>query len=156
MYFWNVERLIEDLKNNQVTEREFKNYYMVSSFLVLLTFFILAQMPAADIKIQFASFLIQFGLLITWINLIFKANHGDQGKQFVSRIIALYLPIGIRVTVFAVILWSFGEYITKDYKIQESPERVYLIEQVKDCAFDVIVSFIIYWRIYVAIQKVNH
>ena len=54
MYFWRTDLLIEDLKQNRVTYADFKNYYLVSSILILLSFFALSQAETEDLKISLA------------------------------------------------------------------------------------------------------
>ena len=67
MYFWRTDLLIEDLKQNRVTQADFKNYYLVCSILILLSFFALSQAETEDLKISLASLIINIGLLITCI-----------------------------------------------------------------------------------------
>jgi hypothetical protein len=80
MYFWNTTQLIKDLKNNQVSESDFKNYYVVSGILILFSIFLLSHLPTEDWKISLSVFLINSGLLMSWMNAIFKVNGGHQGQ----------------------------------------------------------------------------
>ena len=155
MYFWNIKQLIQDLKNNQVTQAQFKNYYLVSGIFVLLGYFVYSQTAVTDLKISFASLLIQCGLLITWLSLIFNANGGEQGQQFLNRFIALMLPISIRVAVAMVFIWLTFEFLIQGYKTEVSAEQAVLIQNLLNAAFDVVISFMVYWRIYVAMRQVN-
>lgn len=68
MYFWRTDQLIDDLKQNSVTQADFKNYYLVSSIFILLSFFSLSQTGGEELKISLAGFVINLGLLVSWIN----------------------------------------------------------------------------------------
>ena len=74
MYFWNVNKLVEDLKLNKVSETDFKNYYIVSANIILLSYLALTLAPESTVSAAWASFILQIGLLISWINAIFKVN----------------------------------------------------------------------------------
>ncbi|MGA9699331.1 hypothetical protein ACVBEE_03350 [Acinetobacter sp. ANC 3781] len=155
MYFWRTDLLIEDLKQNRVTYADFKNYYLVSSILILLSFFALSQAETEDLKISLASLIINIGLLITWINAIFMANGGENGHAFLNRFIALYLPITIKITVFAIVAMICFELIFNIFKIRFNEAQLAHIDAIKSAGVDMATSFLIYWRICVAIKKVN-
>ena len=76
MYLWRTDKLIDDLKQNKVNQAEFKNYYLASGVIVLLGIFAASQIEPEDVKTSLALFLINLGLLISWTNVIFKANGG--------------------------------------------------------------------------------
>ena len=105
MYFWRTDQLIDDLKHDRVTNTQFKNYYLVGSILMLLSFFILDISPAKPLKLSIANFLINWGLLITWTNIIYKVNGAENGRYFFGRCFALFLPITIKLFVVLLILF---------------------------------------------------
>ena len=155
MYFWRTDQLINDLKQNRVTQGDFKNYYMVSGILILLGFFALSQTGVEELKISLAGFVINLGLLISWINAAFKANGGEKGHAFLNRFIALYLPITIKTTIFAIVAIICFELIFNVFKGQFDEVQLEHIDAIKSAVVDIVTSFLIYWRIYVAIKKVN-
>ena len=155
MYFWRTDQLIDDLKQNRVTQADFKNYYLVSGILILLGFFALSQTAVKELKISLAVFLINLGLLISWINAAFKANGGEKGHAFLNRFIALYLPITIKITIFAIVVMICFELIFNVFKGQFDEFQLAHIDAIKSAVVDIATSFLIYWRIYVAIKKVN-
>lgn len=155
MYFWRTDLLIKDLKQNSVSQADFKNYYLVSGILILLGFFALSQTGIEELKISLAGFVINLGLLISWINAAFKANCGEKGHAFLNRFIALYLPITIKITIFAIVVMICFELIFKVFKGQFDEVQLAHIDAIKSIVVDIATSFLIYWRIYVAIKKVN-
>ncbi|TCH64674.1 hypothetical protein [Acinetobacter sp. ANC 4862] len=155
MYFWRTDQLIDDLKQNSIAQADFKNYYLVSGILLLLSFFALSQTGVEELKISLAGFVINLGLLISWINAAVKANGGEKGHAFLNRFIALYLPITIKITIFSIVGMICFELIFNVFKGQFDEVQLEHIDAIKSAVVDIVTSFLIYWRIYVAIKKVN-
>ena len=155
MYFWRTDQLIDDLKQNSIAQADFKNYYLVSGILILLSFFALSQTGVEELKISLAGFVINLGLLISWINAAVKANGGEKGHAFLNRFIALYLPITIKITIFAIVVMICFELIFNVFKGQFDEVPLAHMDAIKSAVVDIATSFLIYWRIYVAIKKVN-
>lgn len=155
MYFWRTDQLIKDLKQNSITQAEFKNYYLISGILILLSFFVLSQTGVDELKISLAGFVINLGLLISWINAAFKANGGEKGHAFLNRFIALYLPITIKITIFAIVGMLCYELIFNVFKDRFNDAELAHIDAIESVVVDIATSFLIYWRIFVAIKKVN-
>jgi len=155
MYFWRTDKLIEDLKQNRVSQNEFKNYYLASSIIVLLGIFASSQIEPEELKISFALFLINLGLLISWTNAIFKANGGAQGHAFLNRIIALYLPIMLKTTAFVIVLYSLILSIFNQFEAHFDKAQFAHIKTLISMAVDVFSSFLVYWRICAAVKKIN-
>lgn len=156
MYFWRTDQLIEDLKQNRIKQEDFKNYYLVSGIIILFAFFASSQIAPEDIKISLALFLINAGLLISWVNAVFKANGGEQGHDFLNRFIALYLPIMLKITVFTVIIYSCFMLILNQFTDYFDEAQFIYIKSWVSMAIDVLSSFLVYWRIYIAIKKINN
>ena len=155
MHFWNVNKLIDDLKENKVTESGFKNYYIASSILIFLSYLTLTLTPESSPTEAWASFVLQVGLLISWLNAIFKANGGEHGRDFLKRFIALYLPVTIQSIVIFLIIGIIMEAILPfvTSALDEMALKQFTIA--KDLIFEVVISTYIYWRIFKAIQRIN-
>lgn len=155
MYFWNLQKLIDDLRLNKVTAVQYKNYYIASSILILFSFFVLTISPEQPVKINFAVFLINVGLLISWTNAIFKVNGAEQGKNFLNRFVALYFPIMVRVAIaYLIFLTIFSvAWVMTEHLINEQLNEY--IDLYAETVFNPIFTFIAYWRIYKAMQRVS-
>ena len=155
MYFWNTSRLIDDLKQEKLTEENFKNYYICGGILFLFSIFILQISPKQNYQISMASFIINLGLLITWINVIFKANGGSRGHNFINRFVALYLPISIKLFVFFIFFYLCFITILTFFSERISEVLLVKINEASTQVIDTLYAFFVYWRIYKAIQKIN-
>lgn len=49
MYFWNTKKLIDDLRNDRLSEQNYKNYYLVSSVFMVIIMFAMRLNPIVDI-----------------------------------------------------------------------------------------------------------
>lgn len=156
MYFWNVNKLVEDLRLNKVSEVDFKNYYIASTIIIFFSYLALTLTPESSASEAWASFILQVGLLMSWMNAIFKVNGGEKGRDFLKRIIALYLPITLQsfalFVVIGVVLNAILPFFSSN--LDEAAFKQFNI--IKDLIFEVILSTYIYWRIYKAVKQINH
>lgn len=155
MYFWRTDQLIEDLKHNSVSQAQFKNYYLASGLIILLSFCVVSQTSSEEMKLSLAILVINIGLLISWTNAAFKANGGENGRDFLNRFIALYLPITIKTSVFFILAIFCFEIILTPFEGRFDEAQLAYIEALETAVVDISVSFVVYWRIYVAMGKVN-
>lgn len=155
MYFWNTTQPIEDLKNNQVSQSDLKNYYLASAILILVSVFLISQLPAEDWKMSLSLCLINSGLLISWMNAIFKVNGADQGQHFLNRVIALYLPISIRVMVYFFFLILGFQFVLYGFEAQIQQHTFDKITRWSSTCFDIMMNFVVYWQVYIAMKKLN-
>ncbi|NVJ59483.1 MAG: hypothetical protein HWE27_03790 [Gammaproteobacteria bacterium] len=101
MYIWNTNSLIQDLKNNNVSQKEQFKYALAFSVLSVV-----GSDPSLSIGLKYTSMdtiSTAVMLVITIFGLIFcfKANEGVDGKDFILRFFTIGLPITIRfVAVF--------------------------------------------------------
>lgn len=155
MYLWSVKRLIEDIRLGEVTETQYKNYYIASSLLVLFGYLMLNLSAEIKPTIALASFVLQLGLLVSWVNAIFKANGGEQGKDFLKRVIALYLPVAIQTMLLFIAIGIVIEVVFPLLINNMDENAQNHLNSIKDLIFEVIVSTCIYWRIHKAIKLIN-
>lgn len=157
MYLWNVNRLVEDIRLNKVSETHYKNYYIASSILIFFSYLALTLTPESKLTEAWASFILQIGLLISWVNAIFKANGGEHGRDFLKRFIALYLPVTIQslVLFIFILIAVVVEGLLPMLTVNMDEAVLEQITTIKDLSFEVIISCYIYWRIYKAMQQIN-
>lgn len=155
MYFWRTDQLIDDLKHDRVTNTQFKNYYLVGSILMLLSFFILDISPAKPLKLSIANFLINWGLLITWTNIIYKVNGAENGRYFFGRCFALFLPITIKLFVVLLILFLILQTLLQATGFSSMYTIDGDMNGIETYISGIIFSFLTYWRVYVAMRKIN-
>lgn len=155
MYFWRTDQLIEDIKLNKLSEENFKNYYVFGSIFLFLTLFILSISPAENFKMSLALFVVNIGMLISFTNAIFKANGGVKGQHFLNRLVALYVPISIKIFCVFILIYIGFEIFLKLSNEYIDPILLDKLNTHKADVIDLLYALIVYWRIYVAIKKIN-
>ncbi|MBW3696009.1 hypothetical protein EK599_09895 [Vibrio sp. T187] len=128
MYFWKIDRLKHDLRNELVTEHEFLKYLIASTIIVGLALMPLSEtndldMLSAGISIPIAV----FGTLATF--------HVSNKRNFVAQFIAVTWVVGIRLIPAAILLLM----LTLDSSSTETT-------QLEVAAF-ALVELIFYWRV---------
>lgn len=148
--------MVEDLRLNKVSEVDLKNYYIASAIIIFFGYLALTLTPESSASEAWASFILQVGLLMSWMNAIFKVNGSEKGRDFLKRIIALYLPITLQsfalFVVIGVVLNAILPFFSSN--LDEAAFKQFNI--IKDLIFEVILSTYIYWRIYKAVKQINH
>jgi len=103
MYFWKTHQLAEDIKNETISDNEWKNYYLAGSILVVLSMYLILLSPREDIYSVLVEVAGTIGVIIFGVNITFKTNqagNGD-GANFIARLTALSLPLLIKITVLS-------------------------------------------------------
>ncbi len=114
MYFWRTNQLAEDLKNNNVTEREKMRYFLALTIVAMIGFYLTSlNLVLRNNNVSHVSSFVELviGLLIATIGIriTFYSNKGNQGLDYLARVVCLSLPIIIKIVVITVF---FGLTIT--------------------------------------------
>lgn len=156
MYFWNTTKLIDDLKHNRLSEENFKNYYIASALLTTLGIYAIHLAPRLNFQSVLVECILNIGILLSGINALFAANQRNSGKEFLNRIVSLMLPVTIKVLILSLIpfilLSGYLQYLDGSLT---NPELIDPRLEWLDTAFGVWVQLLLFWRLYVALKKVN-
>lgn len=159
MYFWNTKKLIDDLRNERLSEQNYKNYYLVSSVFMVIIMFAMRLNPIVDIGPSLINTFQSIVILIVGTNFCFKANGGNQGKQFLNRLICIFLPIGVKFFVAYLLILFFiilGFVISTKF-IEPSIIPV-LIEPYKNWVnffISIVIQVVMYWRFCIALKAIS-
>lgn len=99
MYFWNTKALARELSANTLQKKHYKNYYLVTALLVSMLYYYGMYSPYYDLRIIAFESILTLIILATGIQTAYRANGGDEGEHFVSRITALSFPILVQTTL---------------------------------------------------------
>lgn len=144
MYFWKIENLKEDIKNNNFTEKDRFIYVFIYIVLGAITMEIMAILPDSTLNIW--DYIMSVGsifLVITGTIFAFKANGGGSGTDFLGRYFSISFVVGIRF--FVLLLPMFiALIIYYEYTFSEN-------EEVLSTAGDILPFLLwyalMYWRI---------
>jgi len=115
MYFWKTAKLADDIKNNKVSEKSKMYYYlllmslsniMAYEFLIELSF---------DMAVVLSELLLTFLVIIIGTLITFNTNKGEDGVDYIARVVMLGLPISIKIIVLILALAIFLSEIVYYY-----------------------------------------
>lgn len=151
MYIWKTTELANEIKENTLTEKDWKQYYLAGSIVMIIALYLTQLEPRIEINTQ--SLIVEAVLMVViaviGINITFKTNQNNNGSNFVARIIALSLPIIIKSTVFLVLFFIALGVVAEVAELStESIDWLMVI-------FTVLIEALIFWRINVHLNYIN-
>lgn len=102
MYWWNTHKLAEAIKNDVLNEYDKMKYFLTLSLILVVSMYLIqfqeSSSVTALIEMILMFLIVLFGILIT-----FKANRGNEGKDYIVRVTCLSLPILIKIMLLSVL-----------------------------------------------------
>ena len=161
MYIWRVNRLVEDLRADQVTEAESLKYLIFVAIICTIS-----TDPVFAIGIEYSI----FDALITLVLVIgvvfgtyycYRKNQSGDNRDFIRRFVCLSVPVGIRLIPVVLILGMIsGILFTENWpgiadldEAVEEPPQPYITAP-EDFAVVVILEIIFYWYLSLFFSKV--
>jgi len=146
MYFWNIEKLKQDIKNGGLSESVQFKYFFIWIVLTLFCELEYIDSNFNDIKYEFAIDLI---LNILGTIYLYQCNGGANGKDFLQK----YFSIGL-VVFFRLILYFIAFMLLLSILLAFS--------EISDVQYDKLINYIItpilllvyYWRAGIHIKDV--
>lgn len=104
MYFWKTRLLATELAKGPLEAGTLKNYYLATSILVLVSYYVALLGPRENLYALTAEAIGVLVATIIGLNAAFTANGGATGTRFLDKIIALSFPLLIRVLAAGFVL----------------------------------------------------
>ena len=104
MYIWNTSALADSLKSGHVKQKEYMKYYIYTGVLTLIGFYLSMLEPR---ETSYAIWFEAIGTIVITViglHIIFIENGGDEGTDFLNRVVSLSFPLLIKVVVAGFIL----------------------------------------------------
>ncbi len=147
MYWWNVSKLAKDLREGRVEEKERFKYYIAVT-VAAVAYAEVAGYIGHQFNIPNAiRSAVYVAVAIIGTILCYRANRNGDNNDFISRMICLSWPIGVKVhVVFAAILCAVfvSERIAGTEIVSPHVSRIY----------DLLVSICYYWVVYKYVRLV--
>jgi hypothetical protein len=145
VYFWNTKKLANDIKDKKVGEKAKLYYYLIAAVVIGSEVYFETILEEFN-TFGFLSFLLVFviGTLIT-----FRTNKGENGEDYIARVIMLSLPINIKIMVaflvsFVILFVGLSEGMF-DYSLRSEAEDSILA----------LINMFVFWRINVHLKYIN-
>ena len=97
MYIWKTDKLSSEIKENTLTEKDWKQYFLAGAILITLSMYMIQTMPRANMISLMVEGILMIVITIIGINIAFNANQENNGTNFVARITALSFPLSIKI-----------------------------------------------------------
>ena len=97
MYYWKTKLLAEKIKNGSMNARERKNYYLATLVLSIILLYMYVGSGTNNGIATLAECISLVVITAIGINITFKSNGGDEGLDYIQRMVILSLPIQIKL-----------------------------------------------------------
>ena len=151
VYFWKTQQLADDIKSDKISEKSKMYYYLV--MMVLFDFiaylYLVEGLDTVSTTIVISEMLSVIIVTIAGILITFKTNKGEDGVDYIARVIMLAFPISIKIFIFMMIFDVALLGIVFYYFDFDEWSDLFISLQT------VLVSILLYWRINVYLKYIN-
>ncbi len=151
VYFWKTQQLADDIKSDKISEKSKMYYYLV--MMVLFDFiaylYLVEGLDTVSTTIVISEMLSVIIVTIAGILITFKTNKGEDGVDYIARVIMLAFPISIKIFIFMMIFDVALLGIVYYYFDFDEWSDLFISLQT------VLVSILLYWRINVYLKYIN-
>jgi hypothetical protein len=150
MHYWNTKKLVAEIKANVLSETDRKNYYIGSSVITSIAMSMSIIAGAENKYFAIAVAVLSLFIIVFGINLNFKTNGGNEGKDYITRVIILSFPLLIKIYVLAVI----ATFILMVPAYMISGNNPIVVEWIS-VFLSVAILIIYFWRLNVHLKEIN-
>jgi ABC-type antimicrobial peptide transport system permease subunit len=148
MYFWKTKLLVDDLRNNSIEAKSLKNYYLASSIILTVGFYLSSIQPRENLAALATEAIATIALTILGLNAAFNANGGSVGVSFLNKVVSISFPLLIKVLVAGVAL-SIG------LGVVDGAGASHAIREWVQSIGTTAITAVMYWRLAVHIRSTN-
>jgi len=145
-HLWRTDRLARDLAANRVPEHFAVRYMMLGAVLSIEANYAALWYGTYRDWVFFLELLVVLTVSLIGVNECYRANGGTQGTQFITRLCALAVPIGLKITVVGTVL-GYGFYYVAPYILAGAFRDPQLVYRYVWFLMPVTLTFVYYWRI---------
>ena len=146
MYFWKTGALANDIKNNDVSEKDWMHYFIATTLIIFSLIKLSPIMNAVPVIVELITISI---ITIIGISITFNTNQRNNGSNYVARATALTLPITIKVMTISLIFGIFLGIATEmGILTLEAQEWVTVI-------FAALIQTVYFWRLNVHFNYIS-
>lgn len=149
MFFWKTSRLVEDLRSGSLSERDFKNYYLATSIVTVISTCLLKLQPSQNALASAVEMVASVGITILGINAAFKANSGSAGSRFLEKSVAICFPLLIKAVVAAFFLGLCLAFWGGSNGIQLAQQEW------ANTTASLVIQAVFFWRLFIHVRNSN-
>jgi len=149
MYIWKTASLATDIKNDSISQREWKKYYLALAIFMTVAMYLTALVPRENITAVLVEAVFMVGILIFGVSLTYESNRGDEGVGYISRMTALAFPITVKMFLLSLLGGVILGVLSETLSVSEIIMEWILV------GFVSIIQVAFFWRINVHIKYIN-
>lgn len=151
MYFWNTKALAEDIKNGNLTENDWKNYYLAGSIFVTLSMYLMVLSPRENGTSVLIEAILMIGILIFGISTTFNSHQANSNKvsDYIATMAALSFPIIIKLFLLSFAVGFVMGVLGGAGLIDGYPQEWFML------VMAVAVQGLVFWRLNFHIKVIN-
>ena len=156
MYFWKVDSLVDDFKQNKVTQKEEFKYILLFSILTLLSTNSFVSIDSTYNFYDTLDLILTIIITVAGIYYCFKINSDGDNKNFMVRFISIGLPVVVRVLAIAIPIFIISAIIESSFFM--TPEEMESDSSESTLSLVVLTSLIMigyYWYLSKKIKDVS-
>jgi hypothetical protein len=152
MYIWKTKLLSHAIRDNELTDSDWKKYYLAGSLFLMTSMYLSTLTPRTNIPAVLLELVLLIGVTIFGISITFGTNqdNGGNGENYISRVTALSFPLLVKIfsvsLLFGVVVGVFGEAGTLSQQVQEWLFTI----------FTLLIQIVFFWRINTHLTTINH
>ncbi|AFM22864.1 hypothetical protein [Desulfomonile tiedjei] len=148
MYWWNVSKLAEDLREGRVQEKERFKYYIAAILMYSIVLELAPFFPETFNMVEFISSAVGVIITIAGTILCYRVNRNGDNTDFIGRMICLSWPVSIKIGVlFSAIFIVTKTLFHATFGIDANFRPVV-------AAFDMPLEVFFYWLLYKYVKLV--
>lgn len=151
MYLWKTKDLALKIKEEELNEDVKKNYYLASIIITLIGMYISIGVGTTDSAATFAELILMLAITVLGINKTFDTNKGNQGKDYIVRLVMLSVPLLIKLIVVS---FFIGFCIGVLASISGEAGTT-VINQWSNTIIVAVIQVIYFWRLNVHFKFIN-
>lgn len=155
MYFWNTKTLASDIKKGELSEADQKNYYLGLSIIILIQIYLGLIEGPRDFTFTAIEFLLMLAITVAGINWAFKANGGNEGRDFIGRFVSLSFPVMIKIFVLTLVLAFAAVFLIASLVDPQAMERGASVRESVVLLIAVAMEIIYFWRVITHLNAIN-
>ena len=158
MYFWKTKALSEDIKNDKLSDNDWKNYYLV--VLIVMGPLMLVAMASAAISINatLINAILSIVIIFFGVNKTFKTHNvnGNSPSRYIQNMIALTVPLTIKFYILSLFSGFFiGGFVIAIISSGSSIDPEQALEWLSCVVAAPAIQVLMFWRYNVHIQNIN-
>ncbi len=99
---WNTKALATKIKDDILSEDDWKNYYLAGSLIITLSIYIASIVPRENTFSQLTEAILMVGIIIFGINT--HKNNGKSVSNYIAKMTELLVPLTIKFIVFSFVV----------------------------------------------------